>query len=144
MEKLRATLKPYAPLFLRVGIGVVFFLFAIDKLNPATAVRPVAEIELILGLSRDAAMLFSRSMGTLELFIAVSFLLGSRIRWIAPLAAGMLVGIFSSTTLTFGLQNDPGLFRDIGLLGGTLTLWLLGAGPISLDNRGHHKEDVES
>lgn len=122
-------------MFLRVGIGVVFLLFGIDKLNPGTAERAAAELVLILGIASDTSAVFTRSVGIIESFIAISFFLGFGIRWISPLAATMLVGIFGSITLKFGLQNNPGLFRDIGLLGGTLTLWLLGAGPFSLDRR---------
>ena len=47
-----------------------------------------------------------------------------------------LVGsFFISITSKYGLTNDPSIYRDVGVFGGAIALWLLGAGPLSIDGR---------
>ena len=134
IEELRKKLLPYAPLFLRIGIGIVFLLFAYHKLNvPEQGRVEIQGILESLGLGAVAAMNYY--LGIAELLIAFSFFLGWKIRWFAPLAAVLVGSFFVSITLKYGLSNDPSIYRDVGVFGGAIALWLLGAGPLSIDGR---------
>ena len=113
----KENLKIYAPLILRLGLAVVFFLFGYQKLSTPEQTR--AEIQLLLDI---------------ELIIAFGLASGSFIKYLAPLAAFLLFGFFSSFLWKYGINTDPTLFRDIGLLGGALSLWLTGGGALSFDN----------
>lgn len=135
MENLRARLQPYAPLFLRVGIGVVFLLFSWQKLNLDTFPQARAEIEFISGLGLGSVSLVTYYMGIFEFLVALSFFVGFAVRWTAPFATILLAFVFASVVARTGFTNDPGLYRDLGMIGGALALWLLGAGPVSLDAR---------
>lgn len=134
IEELRKRLSPYAPLFLRVGIGFVFLFFAYHKLSVPEQGR--VEIQGILEfLDLGAIAALNYYLGVAELLIAASFFLGWKIRWFAPLAAVLVGTFFASITLKYGLTNDPSIYRDVGVLGGVIALWLLGAGPMSIDAR---------
>lgn len=128
-------LQPYAPLFLRFGIGIVFLLFSWQKLNLETFPQARGEIQFISNLGLGSVSLVTYYMGILELAVAFSFFMGFLVRWFAPIAAALLLLIFASVVWRTGFTNDPGLYRDIGMIGGALALWVLGAGPISLDRR---------
>jgi len=133
-EKLRKKLLPYAPLFLRIGVGIVFLLFAYHKLRVPEQGR--VEIQGILEfLNLGAVAALNYYLGIAELLIALSFFLGWKIRWFAPLAAVLVGSFFASITLKYGLTNDPSIYRDVGVFGGVIALWLLGAGPLSIDGR---------
>jgi len=134
MENLRKKLLPYASVFLRFGLGLVFLLFAYHKLSiPEQGRVEIQGILSFLNLGAVAAMNYY--LGIAELLIAISFFLGWQIRWFAPLAAVLIGGFFASIMLKFGLTNDPNLYRDVGIFGGAIALWLLGAGPLSIDGR---------
>ena len=120
--------------FLRLGIGLVFLLFAIHKL--AVPEQGRVEIQGILdfvGVGASSAMNYY--LGIAELLVAVSFFLGWQVRWFGLLGTALIGGFFASIIFKFGLTNDPNLYRDVGLAAGCLAVWLLGAGPFSLDNR---------
>lgn len=135
MEKLRLKFQPYAPLFLRVGIGIVFLLFSWQKLNLDTFPQARAEIQFISNFGLGSVSVVTYYMGLLELFIALSFFAGFFVRISSPIAAIILLFIFASVVSKTGFTNDPGLYRDIGMIGGALALWVLGAGPWSVDQR---------
>lgn len=130
---MRENLKIYAPLILRLGLAVVFFLFGYQKLSVPEQTR--AEIQLLLDVGLGSAAAINYYLGLIELTIAFGFVLGAFIEYLAPLAAFLLFGFFSSFLWKYGINVDPTLFRDIGLLGGALSLWLTGGGAFSFDNR---------
>ena len=134
LVSIQTRLRPYAPLFLRFGLGLVFLLFAYHKL--AVPEQGRVEIQGILnfvGLGASAAMNYY--LGLAEALVALTFFLGWQIRWTALLGAGLVGGFFASILLKFGLTNDPNLYRDVGIFGAAVALWLTGAGPFSLDSR---------
>ena len=134
MEQLRKNLRPLAPLFLRLGLGFVFLLFAYHKL--AVSEQGRVEIQGILDfVGIGAASAIHYYLGIAELLIALSFIFGWQVRWFGLLATALVSGFFGSIVLKFGLTNDPNLYRDIGLAGGAFALWLMGAGPMSFDAR---------
>ena len=128
----KENLKICAPLILRLGLAVVFFLFGYQKLSVPEQTR--AEIQLLLDISLGSTAAINYYLGLIEIVIAFGFVLGAFIGYLAPLAAFLLFGFFSSFMWKYGLNTDPTLFRDIGLLGGALSLWLTGSGIFSFDN----------
>lgn len=134
MDQLRTGLHSYAPVFLRLGLGLVFLLFAYHKL--AVPEQGRVEIQGILEfLGIGAVSAINYYLGIAELLVALSFILGWQVRWFGLLGAVLIGGFFGSIILKFGLTNDPNLYRDVGLAGGAFALWLMGAGPMSFDAR---------
>lgn len=126
--------KEWAPLILRIGLAIVFFLFGFQKLsNPA---QTTAEIQILLeflGLAAAAAINFY--LGLTELAVAFGLLLGVRTRLFGILAT-LLTGLFFASFLVkFGFSINPDLYRDIGLAAAGLALVFLGGGKWSLGNR---------
>ncbi|MEK7198143.1 MAG: DoxX family protein, partial [Patescibacteria group bacterium] len=136
----KENLKIYAPLVLRLGLAVVFFLFGYQKLSVPEQTR--AEIQLLLDIGLGSAAAINYYLGLIEIVIAFSFFFGVFIQYLAPLAAFLLLGFFSSFLWKYGLNTDPALFRDIGLLGGALSLWLIGGGILSFDDWRSKKPQV--
>ena len=131
LDKIRGKLLPYAPIFLRLGIGVVFMLFAVQKLGSPEQGR--AEIQILLNLKIGGAAALNYILGVMEIIIAISLFSGAFIRW-TGLGAAMLVMLFLGGLVTkYGFSQDPTLNRDLGLIGGLISLWVQGAGPLSLD-----------
>lgn len=132
--KLRDWIRPWAPLSLRFGLGLVFLLFAAQKLgNPG---QGNAEIQLILSIdpsNRSLPALLNYGLGVTELMVAFSFLSGAFIRYTALIATALIMLFFGGLVTKYGLRQDPTLNRDLGLIGGAFALWLLGAGPLSVD-----------
>jgi len=129
-------LKPYAPLFLRLGLGAVFVLFGFQKLSSPEQTR--AEIQLLLeggifdiGLGGAAAVNYY--LGITEMIVGVAFLLGAWIRYVAPIAILLTILFFSGIVSKYGISQDPTLNRDLGLLGASIALFLTGAGPLSVE-----------
>ena len=126
--------QKYAPLCLRFGLAAVFFLFGMQKLiNPS---QTSAEIQLLLNFELADATALNFYLGLTEIIIAAAFVIGLKIRLFALIASVLLVMFFFSFLVKYGLSINPDLYRDIGLLGGAVALFLLGAGPWSFDNRG--------
>lgn len=136
----KENLKIYAPLILRLGLAIVFFLFGYQKLSVPEQTR--AEIQLLLDIGLGSAAAINYYLGLFELIIAFSFVFGAFIKYLAPLAAFLLFGFFSSFMWKYGLSVDPTLFRDIGLLGGALSLWLTGSGVFSFDDWRSKKSSI--
>ena len=132
MDNLITKLKPYAPLFIRLGLAAVFLLFGYHKLSEPEQAR--AEIQLLLDLGIGSAAAINFYVGLFEIIVGVSFTIGYGIKYTAPLAALSLFGILGAI-LRSGVTIDPNLYRDLGLIGAALSLWLTGAGPLSLDEK---------
>lgn len=137
---MRENLKIYAPLILRFGLAIVFFLFGYQKLSLPEQTR--AEIQLLLDIGLGSAAAINYYLGLIELIIAFSFVFGAFIKYLAPLAAFLLFGFFSSILWKYGLSTNPEIFRDIGLFGGALSLWLTGGGAFSFDDWHSKKSSV--
>lgn len=128
-----ARYQAYAPVFLRVGLAIVFFLFGLQKLmNPAQA---TAEIQLLMNFELADAAALNYYLGLLEMSLAAAFLFGFLVRIAAFVAALLLTLFFLSFFVKLGLSINPELYRDLGLLGSALALFLLGAGPLSIDQK---------
>ena len=125
-------LKPYAPLIVRLGLALVFFLFAYQKLSIPE--QTSAEIQILLDLGLGSAAAINYYLGLMEMIIALGLVLGVHVRFVSGLAALSLVGILVAFLRKYGASVDPNLYRDVGLLGAALSLWLTGAGPLSWDN----------
>ena len=123
--------KNWASFLLRWGLAVVFILFGYQKLSIPEQTR--AEIQLLLDIGLGSASAINFYLGLIEIMIAISFVLGIFIKKTSLLASLMLLGFFSSFLWKYGLSIDPTLYRDLGLLAGSLALWFLGSGDWSLD-----------
>ncbi len=133
MEFEEKKLASFAPLALRIGLFVVFALFGLQKLsNPS---QTFSEIQLLMNWSAGNAAAMNFYLGLIEIILALSFIVGFKVKTTSLAASGLLILFFSSFLFKYGLSINPNLYRDIGLLGATIALFLRGAGPISLDNR---------
>lgn len=128
---LRERWLPYAPLVVRLGLALVFVLFGVQKLAAPEQTR--AEIQLLLSLKLGSAAAINYYLGLLEVMVALGLFFGIAVRMVSVLAALSLVSILLSFFVKYGVRFDPGLYRDFGLLGAAVSLWLTGAGPFSLD-----------
>ncbi len=129
--------QKYASLFLRLGLGIVFFLFGLKKLMDPE--QSTAEVQLLLSFELADAAALSFYLGLVEIMVALSFLTGLKVRAFALIAAALTILFFTSFLAKYGLSINPDLYRDVGLFGASIALFLLGAGPISLDNRFRHE-----
>ena len=131
IKNIQQKLNPYAPLFLRFGLGAVFFLFAFQKLsNPG---QGQSEIQLLLNIGIGGASALNFYLGVTELLVGLSFIFGAFIKYTGLIGAILIIIFFSGLVTKYGFSQDPTLNRDLGLLAGAITLWLIGAGPFSVD-----------
>lgn len=120
-----------APLFLRFGLGLVFILFAYHKLSvPGQA---TAEVQLLLNIGIGSASAINFYLGLAETIIAFALFFGIYLKSASFSAAFLTIGIFTSLVFKYGINQDPTLNRDVGLIGAALALWLIGPGDWSLD-----------
>lgn len=139
---IKENFKNYAPIFLRLGLAVVFLLFGYQKLSVPEQTR--AEIQLLLDIGLGSASAINYYLGLAELLVALGFLFGAYMKYIAPLASVLLTGFFVSFLWKYGASIDPTLYRDLGLLGGTLSLWFSGAGYFSFDDWLQNRKKTEN
>ena len=111
----------------------MFVLFGIQKLSHPE--QTTAEVQLLTNFELVDAAALNFYLGILELFVAASFLLGFKVRLFALISFLMVAMFFLSFLSKYGLSLNPDLYRDVGLSGASIALFLLGAGPLSLDNR---------
>lgn len=138
-EKIALRFQKFAPLFLRGGLGSVFFLFGLQKLlNPG---QTTAEIQLLLNFELVDAAATNFYLGLVELLLATALLIGLKVRIFGLIGALLTMIFLSSFLFKYGLSINPDLYRDVGLFGGALALFLLGGGPFALDNLLKHKEN---
>ena len=91
LDKIILSYQKFAPLFLRLGLAIVFFLFGFQKLaNPSQA---TAEIQLLLNFELADAAAINFYLGLVEILTAIAFLAGFKIR-IFALIASFLVAMF--------------------------------------------------
>jgi len=127
-----------APVFLRLGLAVVFLLFGVQKLtSPGQA---TSETQLITNFELADAAAINFYLGLVEIVIAISFVLGFKVRLFASVSSLLIVTFFLSFLSKYGVSLNPDLYRDIGLIGASISLFLLGSGPFSLDSFFAQKE----
>ena len=128
----------FAPLAVRIGLFVVFLLFGLQKLkNPG---QSTAEIQLLLNWNIINAAALNYYLGLVEILLAILFLVGFKTRIAAFTASLLLTVFFLSFLVKYGLSINPNLYRDIGLLGAAVSLFLTGGGRLSLDERWKNDE----
>lgn len=130
--------QKFAPLFLRLGLAIVFILFGLQKL--ANPLQTTAEIQLLVGLELADAAAINYYLGLAEILVAFSFLFGFKVRFFAGLATLLVTLFFLSILSKYGLSINPDLYRDIGIIGASISLFLQGAGPLSIDELVSKKE----
>lgn len=131
--------QKFAPVALRAGLLIVFFLFGLQKL--AHPGQTTAEIQLLANLDLADAAAMNFYLGLTEILVAVSFLLGLKVR-VSSCVGFLLVSLFFLSILAkYGASINPDLYRDIGLAGANIALFLLGAGPFSIDERKRTKNE---
>lgn len=133
--------QKFAPIFLRIGLVLVFLFFSIQKLTKPG--QGTAEVHLLLGVELADAAAINYYLGLAEFCIALSFVLGFKVRIFALISSIMVIMFFISFLAKYGISINPDLYRDVGLIGASITLFLLGAGPMSLDNKSPKKEKNE-
>ncbi|MBI2667180.1 DoxX family protein [Candidatus Woesearchaeota archaeon] len=118
----------YTQLILRIGLGVVFFWFGIDKfINTEFWIGFVPDsIKNILPIN---LILFMYLQGIIESLIGILILIGFYTKIASFFAALILIGII------FFLGISDITIRDFGLLSIAVSLIFAGAGNLSLDNR---------
>ncbi|OHB21139.1 MAG: hypothetical protein A2939_01045 [Parcubacteria group bacterium RIFCSPLOWO2_01_FULL_48_18] len=121
----------WAPVFLRVTLAFVFFLFGYQKLSEPS--QTTAEIQLLLDAGLGSASVINYYTGLIEVIVGLGLLIGFKVRVLAGVAAVMIAGIFSSILRAYGASINPDIYRDIGLFGAAVALMLLGAGPWSIE-----------
>jgi uncharacterized membrane protein YphA (DoxX/SURF4 family) len=133
--------QKFAPIFLRIGLALVFIFFSIQKLSKPG--QGTAEVQLLLNVELADAAAINYYLGIVEFCIAASFILGFKVRIFALISSVMIVMFFVSFLAKYGISINPDLYRDVGLIGASIALFLLGAGPMSLDTRTPNKEKNE-
>ncbi|MEK7519885.1 MAG: DoxX family protein [Patescibacteria group bacterium] len=128
----------YGPFFIRIGLAAVFLLFGAQKMYAAS--QGSAEIQLILSTSFyevpfQLASLLNFGIGIVELALAAMLFLGWYTRLAAAAGTALIVVIFMSIIAKYGLNFDPTISRDLGLIGASAGLWFLGGGKWSIDNK---------
>lgn len=115
----------FSPLTLRISLGILFLFFGIDKLiNPNSWIGWVPRwIWGVMDID-----FFILSQGILEALIGALLVGGLFTRIVAAIASILMLLIIVSIGF-----NDIAI-RDIGLLGASLSLILLGGGELSVDN----------
>ena len=131
MEQLRAKLTPYAPLFLRLGIALVFITFGAQKLITPAQTR--GEIQLLLNLGLGPVSVLNYYLGLTEVITGIALAVGVFVNIFAPVAVFLATSFLVSFFLKYQFHFDPGLYRDFAVIGGAAALWLYGAGPFSID-----------
>ncbi|MCH8741667.1 DoxX family protein [Patescibacteria group bacterium] len=132
LDSIAFRFQKFAPLLLRFGLATVFLLFGVQKLiNPS---QTTVEIQLLLNFELADAAALSFYMGLFEILIALAFIVGLKVRFSALVSSLLISIFFISFLVKYGFSISPDLYRDIGLLGASMALFLLGAGPWSIDS----------
>jgi len=120
-----------APVFLRIGLASVFGIFGFQKLaNPGQSVRETQLLLDNIDISNITAL--SYYLGVTEILICVALLIGYKTRVPAILAA-LMMATFFFFNIKAAQSVNPEIFRDLGLIGSAVALFLLGSGSFSVD-----------
>ena len=121
-------LQRYAELILRLGVGAVFLTFGLDKFRSEQA-QFASWADWVPGwfsmLIGGRVKGFIYVLGVFEVLVGLAFLTGYVLFWAALLSSLFLLAtVLLSTSGPFFGKVDQSTIRDIGLLGGTLSLML--------------------
>jgi len=148
-EKKLIEYQKYIPLILRVSLGLVFFVFGIDKF-----IRPEYWVgwmpEWMISMISFNINYFMYFQGVVETIVGVFLIIGLFTRISSFISGGILFlivinFIFNPTTIShfsqlhidkdiFPLLLNEIMLRDLGLLAIAISLFLLGGGKGSIDN----------
>ena len=121
-------MQRYAQLSLRLGLGVVFLVFGLDKFRSEEA-QFASWADWVPGwfspLIGGQVKGFIYVLGVFEVLAGLAFLSGYLLFWAAFLSSLFLLAtVLLSTSGPFFGKVDQSTIRDMGLLGGTLSLML--------------------
>ncbi|MBI3990058.1 MAG: DoxX family membrane protein [candidate division NC10 bacterium] len=121
-------LQRYTPLILRLGLGLVFLIFGLDKFR-SEEVQLASWADWVPGwfstLIGGQVKTFISVLGIFEVLVGLAFLTGYLLFWASLLSSLFLLAtVLLSTSGPFFGQIDQSTIRDIGLLGGTISLTL--------------------
>lgn len=116
----------YAPVLLRLGMGVVFLFFSYYQFNDPSLWTGIVPKEITAIFAGNAIMLVLMN-AWFELVAGICLLIGFQVRTVALLLALHLFGIAS----TIGIS--PLGIRDFGLSVATLSIFFAGYDMLSLD-----------
>ncbi|WP_052849093.1 DoxX family protein [Streptomyces avicenniae] len=156
-EAARESTARFAPLPLRVFLGVTFLYAGIDKFSdarPFSGTMNAGAVERLVAVTRENAALprlsdllldrpelFAACVGSAEIAIGAAVLLGMLTRWAA--AGGALLTL--AFWLTTGWHADPFYFgHDLPYALGFVTLLLTGAGTHALGPALTRRQDRRS
>jgi putative oxidoreductase len=126
---------PYAPLLLRVVVGVVMAAHGYDKLTGEGGPAGFGE-GLLAGLGLPAPVLLGWVVTLIELVGGVALVLGVATRLAAVLNVAVLVGAIAFVKLDAGLiaAEGVGYELDLVLIAGLLAVAMLGPSRPSVDH----------
>ena len=126
IENTRVTAAAYAPFVLRISMAIVYKYFGTSQLRiPESFIGWLPPEVALLPISARSFVILN---GAFETFCGLLLLFGIFSRTCALLLGGHLLGI----TYTIG-WTEIGV-RDLGLSLATLTIVLLGSGPLGVDD----------
>lgn len=134
LTKLALSLRPYLPLFLRLGLGFIFFWSGLSKIvSPESAIgvctnrgEAVDLVSSLYWLPFDPTA-FVWVQSYLELILGASLLVG----FLVPLVALVSVIVF---LLFFVILDFSLIWKNVGLLGAALALLTSEPDKFSLDS----------
>ena len=154
----RAWGAPAATILIRVMVGAVFLSEGIQKFLYAEYVG--AGRFARIGIPNPELM--APLVGTIEIICGALVLLGLFTRWAVIPLLGIMAVAFVTTKLPILIGQDLGPFRvrqlsyygfwsfahesrtDFSMVMGSLLLWWVGPGPLSLDARRHRRPVTET
>lgn len=128
-------LRPLAPLFLRLGIGLVFVVHGWSKLSDG----PDMFAGMLTDLGVGVPLVFAWLVTLAELVGGAMLLLGLLTRLATLPLIGTMIGAITLVKVDLGVIAPagaplPGAELDIALLVGLVALLLLGPGRVSVDH----------
>jgi len=139
LESIFAPLSDWGLLFLRLGMGIIFLVHGLPKLNPNSPSKGTAGFSGFLKqMGVPLPTLFAWVVALLETFGSVLIILGLGTRIMAVgFIINMLVAIFVAKRgfmkVGFVGQQGSGWELDFALLAMALALLFMGAGSLALD-----------
>ena len=129
MLKLLNRYSDWAPVFLRVAIGIIFIAHGRAKLFGG-----LDRVENMLqGLGFPLPGVFAVILACTEFFGGSCILLGIFTRWAALLIAIVMAVAIAKVHLPHGLTGEGGYEFPLALFVGAIALMLLGAGKASIE-----------
>ncbi|MBI1975039.1 MAG: DoxX family membrane protein [Parcubacteria group bacterium] len=114
-------LSRYAAVPLRFGVGFVFFYFGFLKYRyPQQNIAQFLDMGVPTGIAPAINFIF----GAVEILIALAMFSGLLVRYAAAVASFLLILILGGFTLKYGRFGFDAVFRDLAVLGATLSLAL--------------------